>query len=149
MAETEAGRMKTMNGYDFTAFPDVRISGIDTSALSETESDILYALAKYCQAMCDADIITMRTLVSEDMIYTHMSGKKQTREEYFKDIKEAKLCYYTIGIENPVISVEVNKGSVSCTSVLNANAYGAEGTYRMKTAHHYELRNCVWTAVNR
>ena len=50
-------------------------------ALTDEEMSILYAQAKYCQAMTDADIDTMRELVSEDMIYTHMSGMQQTRED--------------------------------------------------------------------
>ena len=62
---------KDMSRYDFTEFPNVTITGIDIPSLNETEQAILYAQAKYCQAMTDADIDTMRELVSEDMIYTH------------------------------------------------------------------------------
>ncbi len=40
-------------------------------------------------SMTDADIDTLRVLVSEDMTYTHMSGMTQTREEYFADIADA------------------------------------------------------------
>jgi len=36
--------------------------------------------------MTDADIDTMRELVSEDAVFTHMSGRQQTREEYFADV---------------------------------------------------------------
>ena len=43
------------------------------------QMEILLLQVRYCQAMTDADTDTMRELVSEDMTYTHMSGKKQTR----------------------------------------------------------------------
>ena len=33
-------------------------------------------------------------------------------------------------------------------SVLNTNAYGARGTYRMKGTHHYKKRDGEWIAVN-
>ena len=69
-----------MSRYDFTEFPNITITGIHISSLNETELAILYAQARYCQAMTDADIDTMRELVAKDMIYTHMSGKQQTRE---------------------------------------------------------------------
>ena len=82
-----------MRGYDFTEFANVTITGIDISSLNETELAILYAQARYCQAMTDADIDTLRELVAEDMIYTHMSGKRQTREEYFADIADGSLRY--------------------------------------------------------
>ena len=138
-----------MRGYDFTEFANVTITGIDISSLNETELAILYAQARYCQAMTDADIDTLRELVAEDMIYTHMSGKRQTREEYFADIADGSLRYFTIGIADPVINADGKKGSITCTSVLNANAYGARGTYRMKGTHYYELRDGSWIAVNK
>ena len=50
--------------YDFEQFLNVKITGIDLTSLDEEESAILYAQARYCQAMTDADIDTMRELVS-------------------------------------------------------------------------------------
>ena len=135
--------------YDFKQFSNVNITGIDLSSLNEEEMAVLYAQARYCQAMTDADIDTMRELVSEDMVFTHMSGRQQTREEYFADVADGSLNYFTIGIADPVIKVDGDKAQITYTSVLNANAYGARGTYRMKGTHHYEKRDGAWIAVNR
>ena len=44
-----------------------------------------------------------------DLIYTHMSGMQQTREEYFSDISDGSLRYYTIGIADPIIEVDQAK----------------------------------------
>lgn len=145
--KTESG--DEMKGYDFSAFENVEITGIDLDALTDEEMSILYVQAKYCQAMTDADIDTMRELVSEDMIYTHMSGMQQTRDEYFSDITDGNLRYFTIGIDNPVIKVDGDKALITYTSVLNANAYGSRGTYRMKGTHHYEKSDGLWILVNR
>ena len=112
------------------------------------ELSVLYTQARYCQAMTDADTDTLREIVSEDMVFTHMSGRRQTREEYFADIADGHLDYYTIGIEKPVIEIDGDQASIAFTSVLNANAYGAVGTYRMKGTHHYVLTDGKWIAVN-
>ncbi len=63
------------------------------------------------------------------------------REPYFKDavvemMRARKLC------------VNGQNAEITFTSVLNANVYGARGTYRMKGTHHYELRSGEWIAVN-
>ncbi len=142
------GDSKTMK-YDFKQFSNVSITGIDLSSLGEEELAVLYAQARYCQAMTEADIDTMRELVSEDMVFTHMSGRRQTREEYFADIVDGSLNYFTIGIADPVIKADGDKAQITFTSVLNANAYGARGTYRMKGTHYYELRDGSWIAVNK
>ena len=112
-------------------YTNIEVSGIDTNSLTDEQMEILLLQAQYCQAMTDADTDTMRELVSEDMTYMHMSGKTQTREEYFADIEKGRLNYYTIGIENPVIEVDGDTATIEYTSVLNANAYGARGTFRM------------------
>lgn len=136
-------------GYDFSVFTNVSITGIKLSSLNEDELAVLYAQARYCQAMTDADIDTMRELVSEDMVFVHMSGMRQTREKYFADVADGSLNYFTIGIENPVIKVDGDTAQITYTSVLNANAYGARGTYRIDGTHRYEKRDGAWIAVNR
>ena len=143
-----AEREETMKEYDFSAFTNVEITGIDPDSLSGYALAVLYAQARYCQAMTDANIDTMRELVSEDMVFTHMSGMQQTREEYFADVADGSLNYFTIGIADPVIKVNGDTATITYTSVLNANAYGARGTYRMKGTHHYERRDGAWIAVN-
>ena len=139
---------KTVMKFDFSVFTNVSITGAHIAALSDEELSVLYVQARYCQAMTDADIDVMRQIVSEDMTFTHMSGLKQTREEYFADIADGSLTYFTIGIENPKITVNGQNAQITFTSVLNANAYGARGTYRMKGTHHYEMRGGEWIAVN-
>ena len=90
---------EAMMAYDFSIFPNVEISGIDLSTLTQEQLSVLYQGARYCEAMTEADIDTMREIVSEDMTFTHMSGMRQTREEYFADVADGSLCYYTIGME--------------------------------------------------
>ena len=135
--------------YDFSAFTNVALKGIDLSMLTEDELSALYQAARYCQAMTEADIDTMRQIVSEDMTFTHMSGMKQTREEYFADVADGSLTYYAIGMENPVVEVDGDVAKVTYTSVLTANAYGARGTFRMKGTHYYRRIDGEWIAVNR
>ena len=130
-------------------YTNIEVTGIDIDSLTDKQMEILLLQAQYCQAMTDADTDTMRELVSEDMTYTHMSGKTQTREEYCADIEKGRLNYYTIGIENPVIEVDGDTATIEYTSVLNANAYGARGTFRMSGIHHYEKSDGSWILVNK
>lgn len=137
-----------MTDFDFSVFNNVEITGINVSELSEEEQAVLYQQARYCQAMTEADTETMMEITSPDMIFTHMSGRQQTRDEYFADIEDGNLQYFTIDIENPVVNISDNYASVSYTSVLNANAYGARGTYRIDGIHWYEKQGEHWIACN-
>lgn len=137
-----------MADYDFSIFTNVEIVDADLSAMNEESLKVLYQQARYCQAMTDADTDTLREIVSKDAIFTHMSGRQQTREEYFADIEKGSLRYFTIGINSPVVEIDGELARVTYTSVLNANAYGARGTYRMGGTHWFEKQDGKWISIN-
>ena len=139
---------EAMSEYDFSVFTNVEITGTELSAFSEDQLAVLYQQARYCQAMTEADLDTMDEIVSDNSVFTHMSGRQQTKEEYFADVRDGSLRYFTIGIENPVVEVNGGLAAVTYTSVLNANAYGARGTYRMGGSHWFENRDGVWYSIN-
>ncbi len=172
---TQKEQTEIMTQYDFSDFPNVELIHADLDGMSNEQLAVLYQQARYCQTMTDADTDTLRELVPEDATFTHMSGRQQTREEYFADIENGNLRYFTIGIDSPVVTVEMKAGfvparlpsskmsdsvvsqtkprvhcdtaSVTFTSVLNANAYGARGTYRMSGTHHWEKRDGEWVVA--
>ena len=82
LMKEDDGEMAMTTGYDFSVFENVDISGVEIPELGEEEQALLYQQARYCQAMTDADTVTMREIVPEDAVFTHMSGRQQTREEY-------------------------------------------------------------------
>ena len=135
--------------YDFSAFNNVTLAGIDVSTLDEDELSVLYQAARYCQAMAEADIDAMRRIVSQDMKFVHMSGRTQTREKYFADVADGSLTYCAVGMENPAVAVDGDLATVTYTSVLTASAYGARGTFRMKGTHWYRRTDGEWIAANR
>ena len=135
--------------YDFDKLENVEIIGVDISRFDDEQLSVLYRQAQYCEAMCKADIEALKGMVSQDSTFTHMSGKTQTRDEYFDDIKNKRLDYYTVGIENPVIEVCGDTATITYTSVLNASAYGAKGIYRIKGTHGFVKINEEWISLNR
>ena len=126
----------------------VEITGVSLQDFNQEQQEVLYQQARYCQAMTEADVDALREMIAEDTVFTHMSGRQQSREEYLVDIENGSLRYFSIGMENPVVEVDGDLASVTFTSVLNANAYGARGTYRISGTHWYEWQDDVWIAVN-
>lgn len=137
-----------MAGYDFSIFSNVELIGVDLSDMSDEQLEVLYQQVRYCQAMTEADTDILREIVSEDEMFTHMSGRQQTREEYFADIEDGSLRYFTIGIDTPVVETKGDIASITFTSVLDASAYGAKGVYRMSGTHWFEKRDGKWCSVN-
>ena len=67
--------------------------------------DVLAAYQKMQQAMIDKDLETMRSLVHKNKTFTHMSGKKQTREQFFGEIMDGTLNYFRSDIHDPQVTV--------------------------------------------
>lgn len=128
-----------MNGYDFSVFTNVSITGIDMSSLDEASLSLLYAQARYCQAMTDADIVTMRELVSEDKVYTHMSGMRQ-----FYEAGVQSTCFISPifpGITDVIAIIERAKHQCNLVWLENLNL---RGDYKARILdwihiHHPEL----------
>lgn len=60
--------------YDFSVFENVELINVKLSELNSEELEVLYQQAKYCQAMTEADTDTLRDMIPEDAVFTHMSG---------------------------------------------------------------------------
>lgn len=133
-----------MGPFRFEECPDVEVNGVDFDTFGADERAVLRQTARFCQALVDADALALRGIVDEGALFTHSSGFKQTREEYIADVTGGALRYFSIGISHPRIRAEGDGAVISYTSVLNANAYGARGVYRMNVAHRFERTDDGW-----
>lgn len=88
--------------------------------MTEEELAVLEAYEAMQQAMVDKDVDAMRQLTTEDKTFTHMSGKTQTREEFFGEIADGTLNYYGYRIRDPHVTVEGDRATLTgSVNVIN------------------------------
>ncbi len=112
--------------------------------MTKDETDVLAAYEKMQQAMIDKDLAIMRHLVSEDKKFTHMSGKKQTREQFFGEIMDGTLNYYRSDIRNPRITVNGDRARLEADVTLTAKVYGMSGSWTLNTNTDFERISGEW-----
>lgn len=117
--------------------------------MTSEEKKILVAFEKMQQAMIDKDIETLRELTSEDKTFTHMSGKKQTREEFFEEIQRDILNYHRYVIHNPLIRVNGNYAYLKTNVTLTARVYGISGSWTLFTEAYYVKQQGEWIQCNK
>lgn len=100
------------------------------------------------QAMIDKDVNRMRELVSEDKTFRHMSGKVQTREEFFGEIRNGILNYYGYQIHDPEITVEGEHARLKADVTLRAKVYGFSGSWTLHTLTDFRKIEGKWIQVN-
>ncbi len=106
--------------------------------MGPSELEVKEVLDRYFDALVRGDRKTFESLVSERTTFTHMSGKVQTRDEYISDVCSKRLQYFHIDYKDLKIEVDKDSASISCMTILDANAYGAKGVYHMRG--HFKLK---------
>ena len=100
------------------------------------------------QAMIDKDIETLDRLYLDGTTFTHMSGKVQTKAEFFGEIADGTLNYFAYDIQHPQITVEGNEATLSASVALTAKVYGASGTWTLPVNAHFTKIDGQWFAHN-
>ena len=119
------------------------------NSLSNEEQIVLSRYKEMQQAMVDRDIDKLNNVVKDGTTFTHMSGKTQTKEEYFEDIRNGSLDYQSYTIENPSVSIDGNKAILKAKVTLTANAYGAKGSYPFNVSAYFEKVDNEWLYTNK
>ena len=119
------------------------------SNLTNDEEMVLNRYKEMQQAMVDKDIDKLNKIVKDGTTFTHMSGKTQTKEEYFEDIKTGALDYQSYTIEDPKVTIDGNKAILKARVTLTANAYGAQGSYPFNVTAFFEKIDDEWLYTNK
>ena len=67
----------------------------ESESMINDEEKVLAAYEAMQQAMIDKDIAKLDRIVKDGTTFTHMSGKTQTKEEYFGEIADGTLNYHS------------------------------------------------------
>ena len=113
------------------------------------EAAVLAVFEQMQQAMIDKDMETLDTIIKDDTKFKHMSGKVQTKAEYFAEIENGTLNYYNYNINNLNITVSVNHANLTATTTLTAKVYGISGSWTLNTNAYFEKINGKWIYCNK
>ncbi len=115
---------------------------------ANAEAEVLAAYKAIQQAMIDKDIETLDRLYRDGTTFTHMSGKKQTKAEFFGEIADGTLNYFAYEIHDPQITVTGDKAVLTASVTLTAKVYGASGSWTLPVNAHFTKTDGQWIAHN-
>ena len=96
--------------------------------LTSEEEIILNRYKEMQQAMVDKDIDKLNSIVKVGTTFTHMSGRTQTREEYFEDIRNGALDYQSYTIKSRLSKSNVNTNGLALQGKTARTDNGKEET---------------------
>lgn len=99
--------------------------------LDAEQTAILDTYKRVQQAMIDKDIETLDELYLDGATFRHMSGKVQTKDEFFGEITDGTLNYYGYKIDNLTITVSGKTAMLVADVTLDAKVYGSSGSWTL------------------
>ena len=89
----------------------------------------------------------MELYFDEKLIFTHMSGKKQTREEFIGEIMDGTLNYFKVDTKDYSIRVDGDTAHMKVTHTLTAKVYGMSDSWTLGGENTYKKRDGIWVRV--
>ena len=138
---------------DTSESPSVQKSTLTTAEkksepMINEEEKVLAAYEAMQQAMIDKDTDKLDRIVKDGTTFTHMSGKTQTKEEYFGEIADGTLNYYKYKIADCKITVNGDTATLTANVTLTAKVYGMSGSWTLPVNAHFEKINNKWIYTN-
>lgn len=118
-----------------------------TPPMTTEEKEVYAAYVAINNAMIEKDRTAMELYFDENLTFTHMSGKKQTREEFIGEIMDGTLNYFKVDTKDYSISVNGDTAHMKVTHTLTAKVYGISGSWPMSGENTYKKRDGIWVRV--
>ncbi len=118
-----------------------------TPSMTTEEKEVYATYVAINNAMIEKDRTAMELYFDENLTFTHMSGKKQTREEFIGEIMDGTLNYFKVDTKDYSIRVDGDTAHMKVTHTLTAKVYGISGSWTMSGENTYIKREGIWVRV--
>ena len=109
------------------------------------EAKISELYKDYWDYMIEKNIEGLRSLMSSDYCLYHMTGVKQSADEFIEGLKNGTFNYYSAEHEDIVVSVRGDEATMTGKSRVVAAVYdGGKGSWRLQGDFTLRRENGSW-----
>ncbi len=103
--------------------------------------------AERFDAMIRGDAAALEGLLADDLVYTHASGKVDSKASFLDDVKGGQLRYKVIRPEDPKLSVYGDTAVATGLAAFEVNNHGQELNMRLRYTDVWVKRGGKWQMV--
>ncbi len=109
------------------------------------EAKISELYKDYWDYMIEKNIEGLRSLMSSDYCLYHMTGVKQSADEFIEGLKNGTFNYYSAEHDDIVVSVDGDEATMTGKSRVVAAVYGGgKGSWRLQGDFTLRRENGNW-----
>ena len=97
------------------------------------------------KAMVEKDLATLDRVHADEFVLVHMTGMRQSKEEYINAILDGTLNYYSASHEQIDIAIDGDRATLTGRSRVTAAVFGGgRGTWRLQLRFQLAKRDGRW-----
>ena len=101
-----------------------------------------------CDACISQDIDKLNSILADDYVLVHMTGKRQSKEEYINSVVNGELKYFKSIHESIEVQIEGNTAKVVGKTRTLASPFGmSKSWWRLRQDLELEKINNEWKIV--
>lgn len=105
-------------------------------------------IRKENQAMIRNDQATLKDLIAADAVMEHITGSKQSRDEWLHQISLGRMKYYSSQEDSlTVILRDSNHATADLKIILDARVYGFRNKWRLESISNLIRKNNQWQII--
>ena len=82
-----------------------------------------------CEASINKDLIKLGEILSDDYVLVHMTGMKQTKEDYLESVKSGELSYFESKHESIDVNVNGDDATIIGKTKTLASPFGTSKSW--------------------
>ena len=130
---------------DVVWFKEVSIRPL--SAAASTTPDVQQLETRRFEAMVRGDAAALDVLLADDLVYTHASGKVDSKASFLDDVKAGQLHYKVIRPEDTKLSVYGDTAVATGLAAFEVNNHGQELNMKLRYTDVWVNRGGKWQMV--
>lgn len=113
------------------------------------QETIKYLYRQYWQYMIEKNAAGLRRIMTEDYYLLHMTGVRQSREEFLRDLLDGTFNYYKADHDSIVVRIDGNVAEMIGKSRVTAAVYGGrKNQWRLCGVFSLRNENGDWKLIN-
>ena len=96
-------------------------------------------------AMIEKDSATLGSVIADDFVLVHMTGMRQTKQQYINAIADGTLNYYSCQTEQLAVDIDGDRATLTGRSRVLAAVYGGgKHTWRLQLTFRLRKQDGRW-----
>lgn len=124
-----------------------KIESNTTSLSKEDQEEIINVYEELQQALVDKNMDMLNNLLPSDYVAVHITGKRQTKEEWLNDIKNEDMRYFSFSDVSYSLSQQDDYIVLAVKQRIKARIYGSEGTWSIPGKRQFKKVEDKWKII--